>query len=388
MRARLTTLTLSIAMVATHLLPAQAIPNRWQSAAAALRQYVAADSIVGAALIMARDGEIVAEEFLGYADREHQRRTDRRTVWHWGSITKTLTAIGAMQLVQRDRLSLDSSATVYVPELRRIHSQFGSMNAVTIRMLLSHSSGLPSGTWPWSRGESWEPFEPTEWGQLVAMMPYMKLGFAPGERYNYSNPGVVYLARAIEVVSGDPWQGYIHKNLLAPLELNASSFGATPWHLLGDRSHNYHVRREAGRISVVDDGTEFDPGATIPNGGWNAPITDLAAWSGFIAGSDKLAKQSRYDQLLPRDLLESMWQPVVRVSDEEQMGLSFFLRNSGANRLIGHTGTQAGFRSFMWVNPRTREAVIGVVNTSNEVDGRTSTAAFNKLMAAARDVIQ
>ncbi|MCA9723078.1 MAG: hypothetical protein KC489_11895, partial [Gemmatimonadetes bacterium] len=66
---------------------------------------------------------------------------------------------------------LDRSAVEFVPELRRIHDPYGTIDAVTVRMLLSHSSGLRNGTWPWARGEAWEPFEPTEWDQLVAMMP-------------------------------------------------------------------------------------------------------------------------------------------------------------------------------------------------------------------------
>ncbi|HRP07799.1 MAG TPA: serine hydrolase domain-containing protein [Gemmatimonadales bacterium] len=376
-------LLISGLVFAAPLIAAQSLPVRWPAAVAEFRRHAATDSTVGAALALVQGGQIIAEEYHGFADRSKAVPANRETIWHWGSITKTLTAVSLMQLVERGRISLDQPAVDLVPELRRIHNPYGPMSDVTVRMLLSHSSGLQAGTWPWSRGEDWEPFEPTEWSQLVAMMPYMRLGFAPGARYSYSNPGIVYLARMIEAKSGDPWQGYIHKNIFLPLQLESSYFGNTPWHLAERRSHNYAVTREG----VVDRGADFDPGITIPNGGWNASVQDIAGWMGYLAGSSDPARRKLYDTILPRSVLERMWQPVVRVDDEEQMGLSFFLRNADGHRLIGHTGTQANFRSFFWLDPETGLGIIGVVNTSSDVDGRASTARFNALMAAARAVL-
>jgi CubicO group peptidase (beta-lactamase class C family) len=361
--------------------PAQSQTTPWDQAVAAMDAYVASDRIVGSALVMIDDGRIVADHFTGFADRATGRAANRETIWHWGSITKTLTAVDLMQLDTIAAASLlDQPATRYVPELRRIHSDFGSMDQVTLRTLLSHSSGLQAGTWPWTRGQAWEPFEPTDWNQLVAMMPYMKLAFAPGSRYSYSNPGFVYVARAIQAITGDPWQGRIYKTLLVPLDMRASYFGSTPRQWRDDRSHNYAIDREG----VHDRGPDFDPGITIPNGGWNAPVSDLARWIGFLAGSPDPARQADYDRLLPRTVLESMWQPVVRASDEEMMGLSFFLRQQGGHRLVGHTGTQANFRSFLWFDPDSHRGVLGVVNTSSDVDGAGSDQRYQQVMAAAR----
>ncbi len=352
----------------------------WAAAVRALERYAAADSTVGAALVMVRDGEIVAEHYHGFADRERGVRADRNTIWHWGSITKTFTAVGVMQQAELGRIELDQPATDLVPEMRRIHNPFGPMSDVTVRMLLSHSSGLQAGTWPWTRGQSWEPFEPTEWNQLVAMMPYMRLAFAPDTRFSYSNPAIVYLARMIEQVSGDPWQGYVYKQFFLPLDFEASYFGETPQPFAAHRSHNY-ARTDSG---VVDRGADFNPGITIPNGGLNAPASDLARWLGFLMGSSDPAVQARYDAILPRTVLEGMWQPRHRVDDEEEMGLSFFIRRGEDRRLIGHTGTQANFRSFFWVDPDRRTGIFGVVNTSSNVDTRRSTEGFNELMRVAR----
>lgn len=376
-------LCLATATLVSAQLAAQEAPPEWAAATAAFDAYARDDSTVGGGLVLVRDGEIIAEHYHGFADRAAGTKAGLHTIWHWGSITKTLTAVAVMQQVERGRLRLDQPMVELVPELARIHNPFGSMAGVTVRHLLSHSSGLQAGTWPWSRGESWEPFEPTEWVQLVAMMPYMKLGFAPGGRYSYSNPAVVYLAKAIERLSGDTWHEYVRKNLFMPLLLTESYFGNTPYHLAGTRSHNYAVTASG----VVDQGADFDPGITIPNGGWNASIPELSKWMQFLMGAPRGAADRHSAQVLPRATLESMWQPVVRVNAEEEMGLSFFLRNENGQKLVGHTGTQANFRSFFWLNPATRTAVIGVVNTSSDVDGARSSAGFNEVMRAARGVL-
>jgi CubicO group peptidase (beta-lactamase class C family) len=173
--------------------------------------------------------------------RAHALRTGPATIYHWASITKTLTAIAVFQLRDRGLVSLDDPVTRWVPELRQVHDSFGPIDAITIRMLLGHSAGFQSPTWPYGEGRPWEPFEPTRWEQLVAMMPYQEIHFAPDSRYGYSNPGFIYLARVIEAISGDPWQGYIYKNVWGPLGLAHSYFGVTPYWLAAYRSNNYSV---------------------------------------------------------------------------------------------------------------------------------------------------
>ena len=103
-----------------------------------------------------------------------------------------------MQLRDRGLLTLDDKVTSYIPELRQVHNRFGSMDAITIRMLLSHTAGFQDPTWPYKAGKSWEPFEPTRWEQLVSMMPYQEIDFRPGSQFGYSNPAFIYLARIIE----------------------------------------------------------------------------------------------------------------------------------------------------------------------------------------------
>jgi CubicO group peptidase (beta-lactamase class C family) len=350
------------------------VPAGWPEFTQAFQAYVDSDKVVGASVVYVRNGRVAQRSDVGMQDKGGNVRVDSQTIFHWGSITKSLTAISIMQLRDRGKLSLDDKIVRWVPELRAMHDPYGMMDSITIRMLLSHTAGFQNGTWPYSKGRPWEPFEPTTWNQLVAMMPYQQLEFRPGSRYGYSNPGYIYLARVVEQISGDPWEDYVQKNIFAPLELRWSYFRSTPYYLAPHRSHNYYVERDSSRREqLVDNGAEFDPGITSPNGAWNAPVGDLAKYVAFLTNAMLPGmSRERYDVVLSRASLDEMWKPGKPMSQgyessaNEWMGLGFFVLDRGGTRIIGHTGSQAGFRSFYFFNPVTKTAVIAVFNTTNE----------------------
>jgi CubicO group peptidase (beta-lactamase class C family) len=308
-----------------------------------------------------------------------------------------------MQLRDRGKLSLDDPVVKYVPELMRIHSQDNAISRVTLRQLMSHTAGFQTPTWPYREGKPWEPFEPTEWAQLVAMMPYQELAFTPGSKYQYSNPGFIYLARVVEVLTGDPYQAYVQKNILTPLGMTHTFYNISPYYLAKDRSNSYEVVPDPqGHHTVRAFGREFDTGITTPNGGLNAPMDDMEKWISFLAGT---SPASRSDLILNRKSLEEMWHPVIAIDGQPyappaSMGLSFFLfpRGSGndAVTLVGHTGHQAGFAAFFVFNPLTGRAVIAVVNTVHAWEDtpiakreyEESTKRFSALIEQAIDTIR
>lgn len=358
----------------------------WDSVALRFTEYVQADRIAGASAVFIERGKVRAALHQGRADAAAGLPVTDRTIFHWGSLTKTLGAVAIMQLRDRGRLTLDDPVVRWIPELRQVHDPFGGTDSITIRMLLSHSAGYQSPTWPWTDGAEWEPFEPTRWEQLVAMMPYQRLHFRPGSRYGYSNPAYIYLARIVELASGDPWQSYVQKNIFTPLGLTRSYFGTTPYHLAADRSHGYYVRRDsAGTDTVRDVGADFDPGVTIPNGGWNAPVADLVTWINALSGLAPV-------EVLARSSLEEMWTPVVEVGPDpgsgsmEQMGLGFFLVNDAGGRYVGHTGTQAGYRSWVRFDPATGRGYVIVVNTT-ELSRRGTAPELTALLQAAQRLL-
>lgn len=322
---------------------------------------------VGSSFYLVRDNRVFAREFYGHADAVRGTLVDEETIYHWASITKTFTGIAIMQLRDRGLLKLDDPVVKYVPELRAARNPFGDMSEITIRHLLTHSAGFRNPTWTWrDDAKDWQPFEPPGWAQLAAMMPYTEVLFKPGSRFSYSNPGVIYLGRVVELLSHDDYEVYIDKNIFKPLEMHRSYFDATPYHLLKHRSHSYYVREGVRKEARFD----ADTGVTVSNGGLNAPLPDMVRYVNFLLGDP--SKQAVYDGVLKRASLEEMWRPQLAASDdftqgwmraETAVGLSFFVDDIGGRRYVGHNGDQNGFKAYMSLCPETRTASLLAFNT-------------------------
>jgi len=324
------------------------------------------NGIVGSSFVFLRDNKVVAEDFYGSADLAKNQAVDENTIYHWASNTKPFTGIAIMQLRDRGLLKLDDPVTKYLPELRAVHNPFGSMDDITIRHLMTHSAGFRGGTWPWSTGKDWEPFEPTEYSQLVAMFPYTEIRFKPGSKFSYSNPGIIFLGKIIEKLSGDDYEVYIDKNIFKPLEMYRSYFDATPYHLVKYRSHSYYIengKRTEGRFDA-------NTGITVSNSGLNSPLPDMIKYLNFLVGDTK--KQDVYDGVLKRSSLEEMWTPQLPTEADANgnqgfttdIGLIFFLDKTLGPKHLGHGGDQNGFISYIDFDPVKREASILVFNTN------------------------
>ena len=353
----------------------------WSRVAALYHRRIQEAGIAGSSLMFVRNGAVVHTAFEGFQDLGTRRVVDEETIYHWASITKTFTGVAIMQLRDRGFFALDDPAVKYVPELRLVHNPFGDISQVTIRQLMSHSAGVRAGTWPWGGDQAWHPFEPTRWEQIVAMFPYTQILFKPGTQYSYSNPGVIFLGRIIELFSGDDFEVYINKNLFMPLGMTKSFFDRAPYHLLPHRSHSY-VRTDAG---ITEQRFDFDTGITVSNGGLNAPLGDMAKWLAFlIEGQDAVLKRSSLDE---------MFTPQIRAKDGEggsgddvEAGLSSFIERYGNVELVGHSGDQNGFISHLYLHRPSRSGYIVSFNTdtSSARDAtRTTRAVDNDL----RDVI-
>jgi CubicO group peptidase (beta-lactamase class C family) len=322
--------------------------------------------IVGASFVFLKDSKVAASDYYGSANLEKNQPVDENTIYHWASNTKPFTGIAIMQLRDRGLLKLDDPVTKYLPELRAVHNPFGSMDEITIRHLMTHSAGFRNGTWPWHQGKDWEPFEPTEYSQLVAMLPYTEILFKPGSKFSYSNPGIIFLGKIIEKLSGDDYEVYIDKNILKPLEMYHTYFDATPYHLLKYRSASYYV--ENGKLTTA----RFDAntGITVSNSGLNSPLPDMIRYLSFLVGGP--SKKDVYDGVLKRSSLEEMWQPQIKASVDANgnadfttdIGLIFFLDQRVPTQHLGHGGDQNGFISYIDFEPKKSAASIMVFNTN------------------------
>jgi CubicO group peptidase (beta-lactamase class C family) len=333
--------------------------------------------IVGGGFAFVHDTQPAAQWFHGEANRETHKQIDAETAYNWASITKTFTAIAILQLRDRGRLSLDDPAVRYVPELRDVHDEYGSVDAITIRHLLTHSAGFRNPTWPWDCDDvancDWQPFEPTKWAQVAAMLPYTHVAFAPGTRWSYSNLGYVFLGQIIERLTGDDFEVYIDKNILKPLGMSESYFDRSPYFLESHVSASY-LRAGA---KLTQQPFNFDTGITTSNSGLKAPITDMVKYARFLIGDPE---NPIYDVVLKRSSLEEAWKGVLPAIEPGQaptpytagphgaqpmMGLGFFIVVVNGHRSIYHDGDQGGFSSELLIDPEGGSASILAVNTTD-----------------------
>lgn len=327
---------------------------------------------VGGSMALIRDGKVVDSRTFGFADEARGQRVDADTIFHWASITKTVTAVGVMQLAERGLISLDDPVVKYIPEFAAVHDPYGPIAQVTLRHLLTHSSGLRDPTWPWNpdgaqTSPDWTRTTPTiGWDEVMAMLPYTGLAYPPGSRYSYSNPGYSLLGLVIERVTGDDVEAYLTKNVLMPLGMTRSYFDVTPYYLQPYRSNSYTW--ENGKRT--ENGREFDTGSTVANGGLNAPFGDMVRWLNFLAGSGDPAL---YERVLPRRTLLAMFDPLHPAdydpTVDERMGTGLFSIDAKGGdgqirHYVGHTGSQEGYLSFFYFQPKTRTAVLFAVNTA------------------------
>jgi CubicO group peptidase (beta-lactamase class C family) len=329
--------------------------------------------VVGGGFAIVHQQEAPTQSFFGEARKGTHQAVDAATTYNWASITKTMTAIAILQLRDRGKLSLDDPAVRYVPELRQVHDDFGTVEAVTIRQLLTHSAGFRNPTWPWDCDDAtncdWQPFEPTQWAQINAMLPYTHIAFRPGSRWSYSNLGYVFLGQIIQRLTGDDFEVYLDKNILKPLGMTESYFDRSPYYLESHVSASY---LRAGD-TLTEQPFNFDTGITTSNSGLKASITDMVKYLHFLIGDPA---NSLYDVVLKRSSLEEAWTGVLPVTEPGKpatpytkgapmMGLGFFVLNLDGHRYIYHDGDQGGFSAEMLIDPSRRTASILAVNTTD-----------------------
>lgn len=175
-----------------------AMPNTTH--AADVRQLIADARVPGLAMAVIHGGEEIAPTAVGVRNSLDHAAVDRRTIFDAASLSKPVFAYAVLQLVDADELSLDMPLSRhvpdYVPDDRRAA-------AVTIRHVLSHTSGLPN----WRAAE-------------VPLKTY----FQPGERFSYSGEGFVWLQRVVESVTGEPVDSTLRRLVFDPLRMHRSSY--------------------------------------------------------------------------------------------------------------------------------------------------------------------
>ena len=185
-----------------------------------LRSFVDQGTMAGAVVLIARRGEIVMLEAVGYEDIETRKPMRTDTIFDIRSVTKPITAIGIMILVEEGKLALNDSVERYLPEFRADASQ--NFLRITIHHLLTHTAALPLYRLPES--ESIAIRRDRTLSDYVSFLSKQKPEYEPGTQFRYSSGGFAILGRIIELVSGQSFEQFMKERIFSPLGMKDSFF--------------------------------------------------------------------------------------------------------------------------------------------------------------------
>jgi CubicO group peptidase (beta-lactamase class C family) len=169
--------------------------------------------VPGIALAITRNKEVV--RVAGYGQDSGGVAMTARTRLPIASLSKSFTSLAVMQLVEAGRVNLDAPVRVYVPDFSVADTRG---TAITVRQLLTHTSGLSDRTFPEKSGPI-----PGSLQDGVALLRTARLETGPGEKAHYHNPNYWVAARIVEVVSGLPFTDYLQRHVFAPMGMSSTT---------------------------------------------------------------------------------------------------------------------------------------------------------------------
>ncbi len=261
--------------------------------------FLAEHEAPGAAVAIARDGRIIYARGFGLADVERKLPVSPDSLFRIASISKPITGVAVLQLVERGKLRLDDRIVdlldLNIPDAPQGDPRW---KRITIGHLLHHTAGF-------DRDKSFDPmFKAREFAieervtppagtkEIIACMVRRPLDFDPGQRMAYSNFGYCLLGRAIEKASGQGYEAYVNEHVLKPVGVTRMKIGATRSTAEGevryyDRGKRMSDNLFAGRAEGP--GGPGEPGKVpVAYGAWHHESLD--AHGGWIASAPDLLR--------------------------------------------------------------------------------------------------
>ena len=185
-----------------------------------LRPLIDDHEIAGATTLVATRDGVVYLESIGKADIAHDKPMQPDTIFWIASMTKPITATAVLMLQDEGKLSVDDPVEKHLPEFKDLKTADGKPARLTIRHLLTHTSGM---------GEV-APAQASEIKNLAGLIPLhvaKPLAFEPGTKWVYCQSGINTAARIVEVVSGKPFEEFLEQRLFGPLGMKDTTFYLT-----------------------------------------------------------------------------------------------------------------------------------------------------------------
>ncbi|MDO3705153.1 serine hydrolase domain-containing protein [Micromonospora sp. C28SCA-DRY-2] len=346
----------------------------------------------GAVVLAAKDGVVVQHAAVGSAVRYSavgpppglvgvELPADQRlpmrpdTIFDLASVSKLFTTIVVLQQVERGRVELDAPVARYVPEFAA-----GGKQAVTVRMLLTHTSGLPAFTALWSRYPT--PAERFAAALATPLVP----GATPGTRYVYSDLGLIALGVLVERVTGRSLADLVRDGVTAPLGMTDTGYNPAPE--LRSRIAATEYQPYAGRGMVwgeVHDENAWSLGGVAGHAGVFSTAADLAVLCQTLLNGGEYRGRRILHPDTVRAMLVNYNAPLEQAYPESDRGLGFELNKHwymmGLSSPVGfgHTGFTG---TSLVVDPLSHSFVILLSNRVHPDRGWGSNNVARRAVAA------
>ncbi|WP_237103520.1 serine hydrolase [Nonomuraea sp. MG754425] len=268
-----------------------------------------------------------------------------RTPFRIASMSKSMTATAIMLLADRDRVSLDDPVVKVLPEFRMADPRF---TAITVRHLLSHTSGLSNST----NNEYVFP-PPRSAREIVAGLAGKTLVAAPGTRSEYHNTNYSIAARIVEVLSGQSFDAFLRTELFTPLGMTGTSSTSGCSDGAEGLPSGYEVV-----LGVAVAAPEM-PGMCVGNGGVISTLDDMVRWLRFNQGT-------LGPDLLSAGSLAELHTVQPEAGDYALGWQSRSVTAGAPPSLVGHGGTLATWTGDMVFSPTTGMAAVVLTNSGGD----------------------
>lgn len=301
-----------------------------------------------------QNGRVVYAKGFGYADLENDIPATPETVYRIGSITKQFTATMIMQLIHEGKLSLDQRFRTVLPDTP------AAWDAVTVRELLNHTSGIKSYTEiPGLFDDA--ALKPTMPAGILKTVATAPLDFAPGSSWHYDNTGYEILGMLIEKLDGRPYTASLHARILDPVGMHSTYFTSERT-VVKNRAQGYDPSSGAFRHAAY-----LNMDWPYAAGSIESTVLDLAKWDAALYG----------DKVLPQASLRQMWTPTVLTSGKTQdYGFGWSLGKVNGIGLVEHGGGIHGFTTFIRRAPAKGLTVIVLTNSGDADPQKEAVAAM------------
>ncbi len=302
----------------------------------------------GAAVLVRKNGRTLVQRVYGLRDLRTRTAIDPQTNFRLASCTKQFTALAIMLLVHDGRLRYDERLTDVFPDFPK----YGQ--AITIRNLLNHTSGLPDYEGLMDLISAGKPPKWTETHQIqdaevLALLEAATSGkFAPGTSWSYSNSGYVVLGLVVGKVSGKPLADFLSERIFRPLKMNHTLAYIQGTNQVPNRAYGHS--QESGAMRETD---QSSTSATLGDGGVYSNLEDLARWDDALAHYSLLSQAEMQPALTPVKLPDGSlpgWAGDPGDTDPLNgepvaYGFGWFLNSHQSHPRMWHYGDTVGFKT-------------------------------------------